>query len=167
MQVIISGVLAIALYRITRTVSSLEKVSLNKCFICIHIIGVVISGLSGLVLAYFQYADIQTHFKETCDPKTFDSDKHDWCDVLVKCKADYALELIFEIYGTCQYLLGIFILFLILKFTIDGMSPDTSAVEGEAKVTSNILLLRNFKHVREVLKEDEEEKANQKVLARL
>ena len=53
MQVIISMVLAYALYRITSTVSSLEKVSLNKCFICVHIIGVVISGLSGLVLAYF------------------------------------------------------------------------------------------------------------------
>ena len=53
MQVVISMVLAYALYRITSTVSSLEKVSLNKCFICVHIIGVVISGLSGLVLAYF------------------------------------------------------------------------------------------------------------------
>ena len=53
MQVIISIVLAYALYSITRTVSNLEKVTLNKCFIFVHIIGVVISGLSGMVLAYY------------------------------------------------------------------------------------------------------------------
>ena len=104
---------------------------------------------------------------ERCDPDTFDPDDyedHDFCLVLVKCKADYALELIFEIYGTCQYLLGIFILFLIIKFTYDAKKPDTQCEnKSGAKVTSNILLLRNFKHVREVLKEDAEEEANRKV----
>ena len=49
-----------------------------------------------------------------------------------------------------------FILFLILKFTIDGKKSNSTG--DEAKVTSNILLLRNFKHVREILKEDEEQK---------
>ena len=53
MQVVISMVLAYALFRITRTVSSLDRVELNKGFIAVHCIGVVISALSGLVLAYF------------------------------------------------------------------------------------------------------------------
>lgn len=67
---------------------------------------------------------------------------------MTKCQADYRLELIFEIYGTCQYLLSIFILFLILKFTINGKRPDKNSANKEAKVTTNILLLKNFKHVR-------------------
>ena len=72
-----------------------------------------------------------------------------------------------QIYGTSCNLLGIFILYLIFKYTIDGKKIDNTGGSDEARVTAEILQLKNFRHVKEILKTDETGRESDKTRARL
>ena len=63
-NVVISFILAFSLYRIARVISRLEQVRLNKSFVVVHVIGLLTSALSGLVLGYYQYKDVGDNFSE-------------------------------------------------------------------------------------------------------